>query len=271
MPPRDADSTESPLLPTHTRKSNMDHPNKKQSRKSARRQSRYLADFHELSSNNPILSSLFKNEEQITSSFGVLDTASIHASSNADSQTSFSTFTLCLVLGDGRTPRTGIAAAIQYGWSVVAIDEKLDEKWIKPRALPRECRFMGFKGNMSNFFSEGLDLVQLNLCAITTIQELVIVCMEKDGGYSTLKCVKGRSGISNLRAMFNNAPTTIVSISSEENTKENPFKSKPNEVIVDEDILSNNRLVQVWTFVGSSRRHSDAKPKSKRKSKRQST
>jgi hypothetical protein len=221
----------------------MDEQNKSRKSKEAHRphsESRYLEEYRPLASRNPIYSSLFKNEEQITSSLAALDAASAHISLNA----------LCLVLGDGRTPRTAVTAAIECGWNVVAIDEKLDEKWIQPR-LPDTCRYIGFRGSMPDFLSEGMDLVQSRLCPIAAIQELVVICMETNGGYTTLKSLKGRLGVSDLRVLYHNVSATLVSLSSEENEQECPLKSKPNEAFVDEDILADNRYVQVWTFQGS--------------------
>lgn len=250
MPPRDNDSVGSPL-PQHLNYSKSKMYDQKKSRKSKgasrpHSQSRYLEEYRQLAGRNPIYSSLFKNEEQITSSLAALNAASVHISSN----------TLCLVLGDGRTPRTAVAAAMKYGWNVVSIDEKLDDKWIQPRS-PNTCRYICFQGSMSDFLSEGLDLVQSSLCSIAAIQELVVVCMEKDGGYGTLKSLKGRLGVSDLRVLYNNVSATLVSLSSEENEQECPLKTKPNEAFVDEDILADNRLVQVWKFQGS-RKLSDA-------------
>lgn len=219
--------------------------------------SRYLDEFHPLTARHPILSSLFKNEEQITSSLAALDAATLATSSKFGQDASPSR-TLCLVLGDGRTPRTAVLAALQYGWSVVAIEEKLDVKWCegekKPRPLQlQDCRFMGYKGNMSQFLSEGLDAVEFRLCPISEITQLVIVCVEKGGGYDSLKSLRGRLGVSDLRVLYNNVSATIVSISSEENSDDCPLKQKPSHSFVDDDIVSNNRLVQVWNVKGTRR------------------
>ena len=268
MPPRDNDSLESSPLPQKslyrninlkTQSPNMDRsdhkPKRRTTSKSSRKTnstSRYLDEYNQLTSRHPILSSLFKNEEQFTSSLAALDAATLATSSKLQ-QDSSPSFTFCLVLGDGRIPRTAVLAALQYGWSVVAIEGKLDDKWEeKPRPL-QDCRFMGYKGNMSQFLSEGLDDVEYSLCPISEIKELVIICMEGGGGYDTLKSLRGRLGVSDLRVLYNNVSATIVSISSEDNSDDCPLKQKPSHYFVDEDILSNNKLVQVWNVKGTRR------------------
>jgi hypothetical protein len=211
-----------------------------------------------------MLSFLFPSSRQVTTSFGALNAASVGLSSGAangdsigsslDQLDKFSSRTLCLVLGDGRDPRTAVVASIRYGWSVVAIDEELDEKWQHPRGLlPDRCRFMGYRGAMSGFLSQGYEMVQSSLCCISDIDHLVIICIEQGGGFDQLKTIRGRLGVTDLRVLYNNVPATVVSLSSDEIIQDSPLKS-PSHSFVDEDILSTNKRVQVFSFQGS-RRH----------------
>jgi hypothetical protein len=205
-----------------------------------------------------MLSFLFPSRTQITSALGALNAANIGLSEALTNCSSFSLDeeekppVLCLVLGDGRDPRTAVLAVIQKRWSAVAIDPDLDDKWEKPRELlPDRCRFMGFQGSMTRFLAEGYKTVQSSLCPIAEIQHLVIICVEQGANFDQLKSLGGRLGLDDLRMLFNNVPSTVVSISSDEILHECPLKSPPNHTVVNQDILTSNRRVQVWNFPSS--------------------
>ena len=201
-----------------------------------------------------MLSFLFPSGRQITSALGALNAANIGISSTPDG--SFSSYqeenavsTLCLVLEDGRDPRTAIVASIHHGWSVVAISSHLDKKWEQPiDLLPDGSRFLGFRGNMVDFLAKGYELVQSSLCSISDIQRLVMICPEHGSNFDQLKSLRGRLGICDLRVLYNNVPVTIVSISSDEILQDCPLRLSPAVSFVDEDILTTNRRVQVWTL-----------------------
>jgi hypothetical protein len=221
---------------------------------------KYIDDFRPMAEQHPMLSFLFPSSRQITTALGALNAASIGLStsgsvgSSLDQLENSSSVTLCLVLEDGRDPRTAIIAAIQNGWSVVAIDSELDEKWQDPRdLLPHGCSFMGFRGDMARFLSEGYELVQSSLCAIHDIKELVIICVEQGNNFDKLKSLRGRLGVTDLRVLYNNVSTTVLSVASNEIVGDCPLKSQPIHSFVDEHILASNRLVQVWSFEGSRR------------------
>ncbi|KAL3787270.1 hypothetical protein HJC23_004144 [Cyclotella cryptica] len=220
---------------------------------------KYLDEFRPLAAKHPMLSFLFPSSRQITSALGALNAAHLGLSeASSDGSICFSPDeeekppVLCLVLGDGRDPRTAILAAIQQRWFVVAIDPDLDAKWEKPRELlPDGCRFMGFRGSMARFLAEGYEMVQSSLCPIADIQHLVIVCVEQGANFDQLKSLRGRLGLADLRVLFNNAPSTVVSISSDDILHECPLKSPPIHCLVDQDILASNRRIQVWNFQSS--------------------
>ncbi|KAL7477552.1 hypothetical protein ACHAW6_003358 [Cyclotella cf. meneghiniana] len=228
---------------------------------------KYLDEFRPIAAKHPMLSFLFPSSRQITSALGALNAANLGLSeASSDGSISFSLDedeklpVLCLVLGDGRDPRTAVLAAIQQRWSVVAIDPNLDAKWERPQELlPNGCRFMGFRGSMARFLAEGFEAVQSSLCPIADIQHLVIICVEQGADFDQLKSLRGRLGLADLRVLFNNVPSTVVSISSDEILHACPLKPTPNHSFVDQDILASNRRVQVWNFQ-SSRRPSTSVP-----------
>ncbi|KAL7481433.1 hypothetical protein ACHAW6_007115 [Cyclotella cf. meneghiniana] len=202
-----------------------------------------------------MLSFLFPRSTQITSALGALNAANLGLSVASRNCTLLSLDEqekppiLCLVLGDGGDPRTAVLAVIQKRWSAVAIDPNLDAKWEKSRELlPDGCRFMGFRGSMTRFLAEGYKMVQSSLCPLAEIQHLVIICVEQGANFDQLKSLGGRLGLDDLRILFNNVPSTVVSISSDEILHECPLKSPPDHTLVDQDILASNRRVQVWNF-----------------------
>lgn len=227
-------------------------------------QYKYIDRFQPLADQYPMLAFLFPSSRQITSALGALNAATVGISSgaaigdsigsNLDQLDGVSSRTLCLVLGDGRHPRTAIVAAIQHGWSVVAIDAELDEKWQHPLdLLPSGCRFMGFRGDMNRFLVEGLELVHSSLCSISAIDHLVVICVEHGKNLDQLTSIRGRLGVTDLRVLYNNVPATVVSVSSADIIEDCPLKLAPKHRYVDEDILSSNKQVQVWNFQGSRR------------------
>ena len=213
---------------------------------------KYMDDFRPLAEQHPMLSFLFPSSKQVTSAVGTLNAANIGLLSTSNENSSS---VLCLVLGDGKDPRTAVLAAVRYGWNVVAIDSKLDKKWKKPKELlPDSCRFAGLDGDMSSFLSEGRDLVQTFLCPIADIDHILIICLDQGENFYQLKSLRGRIGISDLRVLFNNAPATVVSTSSiEANVDDCMMKIRPAYSFVDEEILSTNKQVQIWNFHGSRR------------------
>ena len=222
---------------------------------------KYIDDFRSLEEQHPRLSFLFPNSRHVTLSMGALNaaidgvsTASAFIDSSMDQPDILASSTLCLVLGDGQHPRTGILSAIQCGWNVVSIDSELDDKWVQGESLlPDGCNFMGFRGDMTRFLSEGMERVQSSLCCVSDIQQLVIICVERDGSFDQLKSLRGHLGISDLRMLYNSAPVNVISVSSDEVAGDCPLNIPPISSFVDEEILSKIRRVRVWNFQGSRR------------------
>ena len=168
---------------------------------------------------------------------------------------------LCLVLGDGDSPRTALAAAIKNGWTVVSIDEKLDKSWVGRRdGLGNSSsahRYVGFRGTMNDFLFEGKQMIQSSLCDSHNFQHLTIICIETTRNFDRLQTLRGRCGVADLRMIYNNIPTTVVSVSSS-NLTQCPLQCTNGSSYLDKGILSPNRHVTVWNFESPSKRSFDS-------------
>ncbi|KAL7449124.1 hypothetical protein ACHAWC_001213 [Mediolabrus comicus] len=221
---------------------------------------KYIEEFMGLVSQCPALESHFNTSGQCSTSL-----ASIHAAMSYGSFSSSAFVTgdvdpssiLCLVLGDGASPRTALAAAIKNGWTVVAIDENLDKSWVGSRdGLGNSSsahRYVGFKGTMNDFLFEGRQMIHSSLQdAFINFRHLIIICLESTSSFDNLKTLRGRCGVTDLRVIYNNIPATVVSVSSPDLTQ-CPFQSTQACSYLDNCILSTNRHVKVWNFESSKR------------------
>jgi hypothetical protein len=215
---------------------------------------KYIEQFMGLVSQCPALEYHFNANEDISTSL-----ASINAAMSYGSFSSSAFITgdvdpssiLCLVLGDGSSPRTALAAAIMNGWTVVAIDEKLDKSWLGRRDglgnSHSAHRYVGFRGAMDEFIFEGKHIIQSSLCDAKDFQHLIIICIETTSSFDRLETLHGRCGVADLRMIYNNIPVTLVSVSST-NLTQCPFQSTQASSYLDNGILAANRHVKVWNF-----------------------
>lgn len=219
---------------------------------------KYIEEFVALASQCPALESHFNSNEDISSSL-----ASINAAMSYGSFSSSAFLTgdvdpsavLCLVLGDGTSPRTALAAAIKNGWTVVAIDEKLDKSWVGRqdglRGYPSAHRYVGFRGSMDDFLFKGKKMIQSSLREASDFRHLIVLCIERTNNFDQLCALRGRCGVADLRMIYNNIPVTVVSVSSPDLTQ-CPFPStQACSKYLDNGILSSNRHVKVWNFESS--------------------
>jgi hypothetical protein len=225
---------------------------------------KYIEEFTGLVSQCPALEYHFNSSAQISSSLASINAA---VSNGAFSSSAFETgdvvpsSVLCLVLGDGSSPRTALTAAIKNGWTVVSIDEKLDKSWVGRRdGLGNSSsahRYVGFRGTMNKFLFEGKQMIQSSLRDAHDFQHLIIICIETTSNFDRLETLRGRCGVADLRMIYNNIPATVVSVSSP-NLTQCPFQSTKGSSYVDNSILSANSHVKVWNFESSSKRSFDS-------------
>lgn len=207
----------------------------------------------------PALEYHFNTNEDISSSLASINAAMSYGSFSSSAFTTGDvdpSSILCLVLGDGSSPRTALAAAIKNGWTVVAIDEKLDKSWVGRRDglgnSHSAHRYVGFRGTMDEFIFEGKQIIQSLLCDARDFQHLIIICIETTSSFDRLGTLRGRCGVADLRMIYNNIPATVVSVSSP-NLSQCPFQSTQASSYLDNGILAANRHVKVWNFESSKR------------------
>ena len=225
---------------------------------------KYIEEFTGLVSQCPAFEYHFNSSAQISSSLASINAA---VSNGAFSSSAFETgdvvpsSVLCLFLGDGSSPRTALTAAINNGWTVVSIDEKLDKSWVGRRDglcnSSSAHRYVGFRGTMNKFLFEGKQMIQSSLRDAHDFQHLIIICIETTSNFDRLETLRGRCGVADLRMIYNNIPATVVSVSSP-NLTQCPFQSTKGSSYVDNGILSANSHVKVWNFESSSKRYFDS-------------
>ena len=162
---------------------------------------------------------------------------------------------VCLVLGEGRTPRTAILAAQHYGWTSYSIDPVMSEGWDGYHDdIPG---FTGYSGTIADFVENTEDsIIEIQN---QSVQHLVIIGIQKQKDQLRLK---GLGNITEIRARYNDVPTTLVSISPVRKATLAPkrrsgqYLSKlekdigydPNCSYIDGGVFSQCRLIEVWNF-----------------------
>jgi len=162
---------------------------------------------------------------------------------------------VCLVLGEGRTPRTAVLCAVHYGWTSYSIDPFLAEGWDGYHEdIPG---FTGYSGTVADFVDNTEDsIIEIQN---QSVKHLVIIGIQKQKDQLRLK---GNSNIMEIRARYNDVPTTLVSISPVRKATLAPkrrsgqYLSKlekdigydPNCSYIDGGVFSECRLMEVWNF-----------------------
>lgn len=164
----------------------------------------------------------------------------------------------CLVIGEGSLPRTAVLASIHYGWTTLSIDPTLSEEWDGYQDdVPN---YTGYSGTISEFMSDEYTNSCLELgSSQSEVRHLVIVGIQMTKDQLRLK---GRSNINEIRARFDDVPTTLVSMSPLRKATLAPKRRsgqcgsklekdvgyEPNCSYIDEGVFSACRLVEVWNF-----------------------
>lgn len=162
---------------------------------------------------------------------------------------------VCLVLGEGRTPRTAVLCAVHYGWTSYSIDPFLAEGW---DGYHEDIKgFTGYSGTLADFVDNTEDsIIEMQN---QSVKHLVIIAIQKKKDQVRLK---GDGNIMEIRARYNDVPTTLVSISPVRKATLAPkrrsgqYVSKlekdigydPNCSYIDGGVFSDCRLMEVWNF-----------------------
>ncbi|KAL7455393.1 hypothetical protein ACHAWC_006930 [Mediolabrus comicus] len=162
---------------------------------------------------------------------------------------------VCLVLGEGRTPRTAILAAQHYGWTTYSIDPALSEGW---DGYHDDIRgFTGYSGSISDFVESTADsMIEIQN---QSVKHLVIIGIQKQKDELRLK---GKGNITEIRSRYNDVPTTLVSVSPVRKATLAPKRRdgqhlsklekdigyEPNCSYIDSGVFSECRLIEVYNF-----------------------
>ena len=164
---------------------------------------------------------------------------------------------VCLVLGEGSQPRTAVLASQHYGWTALAVDPDLSEEWDGYHEdIPG---FTGISASISDFMDSADEtMVEFRQAEVT---HLVIVGVQAQSGDGLR--LRGKGHISEIRARYDDVPTTLVSVSPVRAAKlvpvgrragqcgsklERDIGYEPNCSYVDEGVFSRCRQVEVWNF-----------------------
>ena len=165
---------------------------------------------------------------------------------------------ICIVIGEGSLPRTAVLASLHYGWTTLSVHPDLEEDWDGYQEdVPN---YTGYKGTISEFMSDDYNESYLELeNSQSRPNHLVIIGVQMNKDELRLK---GNSNINEIRARYDDIPTTLVSMSPLRKATLAPKRRQgqcgsklekdvgyePNCSYIDEGVFSVCRLVEVWNF-----------------------
>jgi len=178
---------------------------------------------------------------------------------------------VCLVIGEGPIPRTAILASTHYGWTTVAIDPSLSSQWTGRQVDVPD--FIGYAGALQNFMKidrrkNGGDARFGYPRDNVPIRHLVIITIQPTDKCHPIR-MTGTGHINEVRSLYDDAPTTVISLSPilgtvnplappgaaerkkylhEKNGLERDLRYAPNCFYVDNGIFSDCREIKVWNF-----------------------
>lgn len=165
---------------------------------------------------------------------------------------------ICIVIGEGSLPRTAVLASLHYGWTTLSVDPDLDEDWDGYQEdVPN---YTGYSGTISEFMSDDYTESYFELeNSESRPNHLVIIGVQMNKDELRLR---GNSNINEIRARYDDIPTTLVSMSPLRKATLAPKRRQgqcgsklekdvgyePNCSYIDEGVFSVCRLVEVWNF-----------------------
>jgi len=167
---------------------------------------------------------------------------------------------MCIVLNEGSIPRTSILASQHYGWTTLSIDPSLSEEWDGYHEdIPN---FTGYSGSMLDYMDNAGEMDPKTMIEFRrqSVRHLVIIGIQKER--DTLR-LKGDAHINEIRSRYEDAPTTLVSVSPVRKATLAPYQQRsgmcgsklekdvgyePNCSYIDQGVFSECRMVEVWNF-----------------------
>ncbi|KAL7550578.1 hypothetical protein ACHAWF_013794 [Thalassiosira exigua] len=164
---------------------------------------------------------------------------------------------VCLVLGEGASPRTSVLASQHYGWTALAVDPLLSEDW--DGCHDDVSGFTGYSSDINEFTrGAGESMVEFRH---QSVEHLVIIAIQSETDAVRLK---GKGHVEEIRGKYDDVPTTLVSISPVRKATLAPSRKalegrcgsklerdvgyEPNCAYVDEGVFSRRRFVEIWNF-----------------------
>jgi len=188
---------------------------------------------------------VFQSAKDISESFCALNAALRHGKNLPYKDI------LCLVIGDGVTPRTAVLVAfLTKGWDCISIDPALKSKWTDSTLSPVQ-NMIGYAGTLENFVLDPTT-DQIPFSASPNHNQtpnknkwkhIVMLCVHSHARF------RGHATVAKIRAKFGKLPTTIVSLPCCPKFRHVHDIGIPPHVKYDDDcVFSACRSVDVWNF-----------------------
>lgn len=177
--------------------------------------------------------SVFTSAKDVSESMAALQAASQHGVIPKNDKSSR---VKCLCIGDGSTPRTAVLACFTKKWDCVSIDPALKADWNGEQ--PKGVRgLVGFSGTIEDFVNSYTERHNERYDC------LVLLCV-----HSHARLI-GSASIDNIQMMYNNIPTTLVSIPCCPKFRSHSDVGRgPDKQYEDDCMFSACRKVEVWNF-----------------------
>ena len=219
-----------------------------------------------------VLLDVFNSAKDVSESMGALQAALRHGnlppksrvekelmkdSIDTDNERSGSKV-LCLVIGDGNTPRTAVLASfLTRGWDCVSIDPALTDKWKNNRSVDG---MLGYQGTLEEFvidsttdrfpFGDKIQNSSEYQTPVNSWEHIVMLCVHSHARF------RGEATVDKIRKKFNNLPTTIVSLPCCPRFRHiHDIGIPPHKKYQDDCVFSACRTVDVWNFMDSTTLH----------------
>lgn len=176
---------------------------------------------------------IFTSAKDVSESMAAIQAASHHGLINKHDTPSYRV--KCLCIGDGSTPRSAALACFTKKWDCISIDPALKDEWQgeEPKSIKG---LVGFRGTIEEFVI-GADVDH------SDHDYLVLLCVHSHARLT------GSAAIEKIMAMYNNIPTTLVSMPCCPKFRSHTDMGRGPDISYDDDcVFSACRKVEVWRF-----------------------
>ena len=149
---------------------------------------------------------------------------------------------LNVCIGDGATPRTAVLGCFLKKWKCISIDPALHEEWhgIEPKGVRG---LIGYGGTLEEYLMQMNDNRAKENGKEEVYDHLILLCV-----HSHARLI-GNASISNIMNLYNNVPTTLVSLPCCPKFRSTKDVGRVPDVCYEDDcVFSMCRRVEVWSF-----------------------